>query len=618
MIRMQKKVVILLFLMITLFFYCSDSFKYIRYDGIIDEKISYSDSDYLGQGKFLKFLSSLNQDIEDDFYHSRFSKTTNENIIIVGIDDNSLDKIGKWPWDRMIYGDLIEKIEAGKPSAIGIDIIFSEKSSNSYSDEYLSEVLSKYDNIVVPSYGVFNDYTVEGEISVKQMINPVELFRKDSVQGHINIIVDEDGIVRQPLFRYYYENQAFDSFAYQLFKINSGKEDQEYEENKWSTRYIKFSGSTDTFENVSFYDVLSGEVPGSYFEGKIVLIGPFTRGLQDSYYTSADKQRVMYGVEIHANIIKNMIDKSFVEKLSGYIDFMILIGIAFLGYLILKIKNVMIATVSFATSYVSITSLSVLIYDRGYIINIFYPMLLLTFIAIYYLISKYMLEIFEKRKITNMFSRYVAPQIVKEIIKEGSESIELGGSRREISVLFVDIRGFTTLSEKAEPEEIVEILNKYLDLCANSIFEYDGTLDKFIGDATMAIFNAPLFLEDHALKAVYAALKMKNGAIELQEELENLYGVKVQFGIGINTGYAVVGNIGCKARMDYTAIGDSVNTAARLESNSKAGQILISKSTYEQVRDRVIVESLGSIKVKGKERSIDIYEVKGKKINEKY
>jgi adenylate cyclase len=203
----------------------------------------------------------------------------------------------------------------------------------------------------------------------------------------------------------------------------------------------------------------------------------------------------------------------------------------------------------------------------------------------------------------------VAPQVVSQILKEGEDGLKLGGTRREISVLFVDIRGFTPLSEKMEPEEVVDILNSYLNLTASSIFDNEGTLDKFIGDATMAIFNAPLDLNDHEFKAVKAAWAMKQGAAALRVKLEEKYGRGVSFGIGVNTGYAVVGNIGASFRMDFTAIGDTVNTAARLESNAKPDQILLSSSIYEKVKDRVEATYLGEIKVKGKEQGVSVYQL---------
>jgi adenylate cyclase len=241
--------------------------------------------------------------------------------------------------------------------------------------------------------------------------------------------------------------------------------------------------------------------------------------------------------------------------------------------------------------------------------SLFYPAAALILTYLVMLAYRYLEEQFERRRITGIFGRYVAPQVVDQILKEGEEGLKLGGTRKEISVLFVDIRGFTPLSEKVEPEEVVGILNSYLNLTAKSIFDNEGTLDKFIGDATMAIFNAPLDLADHEFKAVKAAWAMKQGAAALQKELEEKYGKGVSFGIGVNTGYAVVGNIGATFRMDFTAIGDTVNTAARLESNAKPDQILLSSSIYEKVKDRVEATYLGEIKVKGKEQGVPVYQL---------
>lgn len=258
-------------------------------------------------------------------------------------------------------------------------------------------------------------------------------------------------------------------------------------------------------------------------------------------------------------------------------------------------------------------TVSVLLYNKGCILPVIYPVALYFSIYVISLGYRYISELFERKRITSVFGRYVAPQVVNEIIEGGEQALKLGGSRRNITVLFVDIRGFTPLSEKAEPEEVVAILNEYLTLCAQSIFKFDGTLDKFIGDATMALFNAPLDLEDHAYKAVQAAWVMKQGAEPLKNKLEEKFGKVVQFGIGINTGDAVVGNIGADFRMDYTAIGDTVNTAARLESNAEPGQILLSESTYELVKDRVNAAYMGVYSMKGKAQGIAVYQLDGVK-----
>ena len=185
----------------------------------------------------------------------------------------------------------------------------------------------------------------------------------------------------------------------------------------------------------------------------------------------------------------------------------------------------------------------------------------------------------------------------------------LGGENRHVAVLFIDIRGFTTMSESLEPEQVVEILNEYLDLTTKAVFHQQGTVDKFIGDAVMAVFNAPLDLDDYCFRAVSAAWEMKQNADVLTAKFEERFGTQIAFGIGINCGNAVVGNIGCDFRMDYTAIGDTVNTAARLESNAKSGQILISEQVYETVKDRVMVTPIGEIPLKGKSKGVFVYQV---------
>jgi adenylate cyclase len=225
------------------------------------------------------------------------------------------------------------------------------------------------------------------------------------------------------------------------------------------------------------------------------------------------------------------------------------------------------------------------------------------------LATEYLLENARKKKVLNAFRKYVAPQVVDEIAKKGDFQIKVGGENRDIAVLFVDIRGFTTMSEALEPEQVVEILNEYLTLTTKAIFDNSGTLDKFVGDATMAVFNSPFDLPDYEFKAVCAAMDIVKGGEALEKVLQEKYGRSVGFGVGVNVGPAVVGNVGCEFRMDFTAIGDTVNTAARLEANAKKGQVLISDALYERVKDRVEVKDIGEIPLKGKSKGVFVYEV---------
>lgn len=237
----------------------------------------------------------------------------------------------------------------------------------------------------------------------------------------------------------------------------------------------------------------------------------------------------------------------------------------------------------------------------------------LILIMIYFTTAHYYAARLAKRRIERAFKKYVAPQVVNEIAKSGSYKITLGGENRDIAVLFVDIRGFTPLSESLEPEQVVDILNSYLELTTSCIFKNGGTLDKFVGDATMAIFNAPFDLEDYIFRAVLTAWDIVKGSEIIDAECMRLCGKHVGFGVGVNCGPAVVGNIGCDFRMDYTAIGDTVNTSARLEANAPKGTVYISDRVYEAVKDRIEVEEVGEIPLKGKSKGVFVYSLKGVK-----
>jgi len=207
----------------------------------------------------------------------------------------------------------------------------------------------------------------------------------------------------------------------------------------------------------------------------------------------------------------------------------------------------------------------------------------------------------DKIRIKTFFERYVNPKIIEELLSK--EKLELKGKRQVVTVFFMDVRGFTKMSEKLSAEEVVKVLNQYFDIATTIIFKYDGTVDKFVGDAVMAIFNAPTPVRDHEMKAVTAAL-------EIQKEI-NKWG-RIDVGIGIHTGEAVIGNIGSKHKMDYTAIGDTVNTASRLEGQTGAGDIVISNAVYEKVKHKFPSKHRDSVMLKGKEKPVEIYRYKTK------
>ncbi len=565
---------------------------------------------------YFNSFETLDYRLQDALYQKQ--ERGNPDIVIIGIDDESLDFLGRWPWPRDYHGELVRILSEGEPAAIGFDIIMSEPSNDEYEDHYLLEMVEEAGNLLFPLYGNFGSTARRGSLEAVSVTRPFDPLDQLSSLGHINTLMDNDGIVRKAILTFNYEGEKINSFSWELYRIyqeSLGKEPMKMEDipmDPWQRTSIRYSGEPKSIEMIPYYLVVTGEIPGEYFRDKIVLVGPTAIGLADDYYfTPMAPQVPMYGVEIHGNIIQQLIEGRFWAEVSILVQIGILMILGLLGYYLFgKFRPGLSLIILLAMSLGFVAILKYMsLGDRGYILSFVYPIGFLGTQYIAVLGEKFILEQLEKKRVTDVFGKYVAPQIVNKILDEGEEGLHLGGTRRDITVLFVDIRGFTPLSESAEPEEVVSILNDYLTLCAQSIFKYGGTLDKYIGDAAMAIYNAPLDLDNHQLRAVQTAWAMKEGAGPLQERLEKRFGRLVRFGVGIHTGPAIVGNIGADFRMDFTAIGDTVNTAARIESNSQGGQILISDQVYEQVKEHLEVTDIGLIKVKGKAQGLQVYQV---------
>lgn len=568
---------------------------------------SYFNHDYR-----MNFFYNAEKSLQDTFYREN-SKSLMD-ITIIGIDQKSIEELGRFDtWPRTYMADVISTLSEGKPAVIGIDMLFTG-TSDSEADKQLVEAAKTAGNVVVGVKGTFGRVTTKEGFEVLDLEEPFTGLKEYVQTGHINTRTDDDGVVRMAIGSFRYDGEevlSFDKVIYEEYLRNTGETavEPDVPADFLGRRYISYVRNIGDFGYISFADVLKGEIPVELQKDRIVLIGPYDYGMLDSFVTPINKNIQMHGVEIHANIIQNFILGNFRQTLPWYTTLLVLAAFCLLGYLVfrkLKPGKALLVMITLLAVYLAAAKFA---YSKGYIMTLLYPVVALILTYLIILVYRYLEEYLERRRITGIFGRYVAPQVVDQILKEGEEGLKLGGARKEISVLFVDIRGFTPLSEKVEPEEVVGILNSYLNLTASAIFQNEGTLDKFIGDATMAIFNAPLDLEDHEYKAVKAAWDMKQGAQALKEELEAKYGRSVSFGIGVNTGPAVVGNIGASFRMDFTAIGDTVNTAARLESNAKPDQILLSSAIYEKLKDRITASYLGEIKVKGKEQGVPVYQL---------
>ena len=574
----------------------------------------------IGLLKYFNGLASVDCNWQDQVFmaHSPFKpeRKAHDQIVIVGIDDESTEVFGRFPWSRDVMASGIDLICEGNPAAIGVDVLFTEYTDlESGADEMLAESVKAAGNVVIAAEG--NALVAkEGKFYAQEINLPYPELKEAATIAHINTI-PEKNVVRQTINYLETDEGTLPSFAIALYEQYikalglSNENILAFTENQESNglTYFDYPCKQSDFKYYSFINLFEEDFDFSVFKDAIVLVGPFSIGMMDQYLTPLSQTNFTYGVTIWATILEDMMSGGRSIKTMWQFD---LIAIMILGIaitLIVHKVSLLKGGITVGISGISYILLAQWAYSKGIRLSIAYPIVLMILIDLSYLVVKYLKEYKERKHITGVFGKYVAPQVVKKVIEEGEDALQLGGSRRFVTLLFVDIRGFTPMSEKATPEQVVEILNEYLTLCATSIVNNEGTLDKFIGDATMAIYNAPIQIENHALSAVKTALAMKQGSLALEKKLEERFGRSVKFGIGINTGYAVIGNIGCQFRMDYTAIGDTVNTAARLESNAKPGQILISESTYELVKDDVEVTPLGAIKVKGKETLINIYQV---------
>lgn len=549
---------------------------------------------------------------------------TNKKIYIIGIDDKTLEQYGPVnTWSRDIPARLVDVLSAdasAAPAVIGFDVIYSENVKQE-ADVRFANACKEAGNVVTAMTFSFKEQPekdAEGNVIynpyyVDYVVAPYESLRVNTTCGFVNTLVDRDGYVRQTMAYLDYQGERvyhFSSQIYKLYQESQGKEaifPTTYGRN--NRYYFSYSGKSGGYNVVSMADVLDGTVDAKIFQDAIVLVGAYAVGMQDSYMPAISHNSQMYGVEIHANIIEALLEGRTQLPVAPVV-YAIAAGLLS-GILLLLMRRMKILPASALLVVLVALDLFLgrVLYLRGIIVPVIFLPVVFALIYLGRVIQGYLTEIRRRRRVVDVFKQYVAPQVVDKISKDKDFELVLGGENRHIAVLFVDIRGFTTMSESLQPEEVVEILNEYLSLTTKSIFDNGGTLDKFVGDATMAVFNAPFDLDDYIFRAVCTAWDMKAGADAISEKFEKRFGKSVAFGIGVNCGNAVVGNIGCDFRMDYTAIGDTVNTAARLESNAKRGQILISEAVYEAVKERVEVTPVGEIPLKGKSKGVFIYQL---------
>ncbi|MCX6714686.1 MAG: adenylate/guanylate cyclase domain-containing protein [Candidatus Uhrbacteria bacterium] len=501
------------------------------------------------------------------------NKPQSHDVVVVAIDDRSISDIGQWPWSRVVFAqalDQLTKDETQKPKAIGVDVSFSEASSiGSVDDEALTRTVS----VVLP---------IDLGSNNQLMSHPLASFTASTKQGFIDSPIDGDGVVR----RAETSRGTFESFAQALVPSNTYPKSYR----------IDYRG-LDGFTTVSFSDVLHGLIPSRIFKDKIVLIGATAPNLHDIVSTPFNQ---MPGVVLNANEAQTLIDGTFFHDVDRNISYG-LIALIFLcvSFAVANLKRLRTLTIVLVSIFVLILIDASVAFGFHIITPIFYELLAFVFALLASLAYEYISTAKEKAFIKNSFQYYLTPHVIEQILKD-PEKLKLGGEKRNMTILFSDIRGFTTISEALTPEELTQLLNDYLSAMTDIIMEENGVVDKYIGDAIMAFWGAPLDNAVHASDACQSAVLMMRRLREF-----NLHSkTPLNIGIGLNTGDVVVGNMGSRKRFNYTVMGDEVNLASRLESLTKYYRVSV--LVTEQTRDACSDETL-------RFRELDFVIVKGKK-----
>ncbi len=458
--------------------------------------------------------------------------------------------------------------------------------------------------------------------------------------GFFNIIPDPDGTLRRAVFVIRYKDlDYFPSLALQTLRQYEGIPDQEIaayispdgmdrihfgshelHPQHDGTALINYVGPYDSYPHYSMAEVLNGKVPASTFRDKIVLVGAAALGMGDTPIIPFKKAGVTYmGMEVHANILDNLLHSSephrtflvrgFREEMVD-IAFILVFG-AVLGVWFGRCRPVTatITVVAVLAGFSAFLYFSFVYWGRWYSFVVPATTLVISYVSASSF--RVIFEEREKRKIRKTFSQYLSPSVIALIEKNPEKYIRSGGEVQDLSVMFSDICGFTSISERLSPDDLVRLLNEYFDSMTKVLYRHEGTLDKYIGDAIMAFWGSPYPQEDHAYHACCCALEMTSRLAELNQQWSGRGMDTIEIGIGLNSGPANVGNMGSEQRLSWTAMGDNVNLASRLEGMTRQYRIpiIISESTHAQVKDRFVTREIDQIRVKGKKHPVTIYQL---------
>lgn len=627
------------------------------------------------QGAFvnrLLFSSSFVENWFHDLRSRRFlSETPSPNLVVLEITDQSLAKIGRWPWTRTKHAKILDNLRAYGARTVMFDVFFPE-AEGAAPDAALAASLTKFGEgegrTVVLGYGLTADpaealsapdelqlSALTGSAGAENMPHPqfvdqlafntpaLRLF--DARYGFIVAKADPDGVFRHAQILNWQEGSLYPSLGLAAYigqlagaaghqvsaealpagqgyslKIKEGTHERSILLSAHGELKVRYHGGETGFTRLGIERVFLDEAPAaneelkSLFAGKAVLIGSSALGAHDLRHTPVDPQ--LPGMYVHANLFHALDQHYFYRADDASLFFSLgLFAFGTVGVLLLaRRRNPLVETLgALALLAAAYAADHLWLNPEGYFIRLFFVLFNIVALYAWFTVLNVFQEGREKKKIRDAFSRYVAPEIVKEMLNN-PEKLRVGGEKKEITMLFSDVRDFTTISERLSAADLAALLNVYMGRMTDILFETGGTLDKYIGDAMVGFWGAPLDLPDHAYHAVRGAKEMLEALPAVNEEFARRKFPKVNVGIGLNTGEVSVGNMGSDKIFQYTALGDSMNLASRLESLTKhyGVNLMISEFTHAKLGARAAefrLRPLDLVQVKGKSKAVKIYEV---------
>jgi adenylate cyclase len=546
-------------------------------------------------------MRALEQQSVDARFSVRGAQEQPQEFALVEVDDRTFSELGvQWPYPRSEHARVIDRLREAGAKAIAVDIQFTEPTT------------PKQDNALVESVGRAGGVvlsTTETDRGESRIFGGEEVVHEIGARAADTVVKpDSGGVIR----KMHYEIDGLVSFGVAVAEAaGAGKidpADMEGDGEAW----IDYRGPPKTFAHYSYSRVLRGKVPPSAFRGKTVIVGASVPSLQDVHPTSTSGDELMPGPEIQANAAWTALHGFPLSSSGLVVDLLLILLLAAVPTAVtlrLSPLPALVLAVALGVLYAVAAQIA---FDSGAVLPVVYPLLALVLSAMGALAVNYVLDAFERQRVHDTFARFVPAAVVSEVLARTDDDLRLGGERREATILFSDLRGFTSYSEQLAPDAVIEVLNRYLGEMSDAIMDHGGTLVAYMGDGIMALFGAPLEQPDHADRAVAAAREML--AVRLPRFNEWMEGAGMgrgfDMGIGLNTGTVMTGQVGSERRVEYTAIGDTTNTASRLEGMTKGTghQAFIADSTRAALRREVPeLELVGEFEVRGRTQPITVW-----------